>query len=326
VTQDTRTARERASELLRATLATRTWLPDTQAGRLVWAIRGITVLGILVLVASVVDKGLWDWLKLIGIPAVIAGVGIWFNRQQRERELGIAEQRTQDEALQAYLDQMSAMLLPNTDQPSLYKAQPGDSLSFVARARTLTVLSRLDAERKERVVQFLYESDLISRRHPVLALNGADLSGVDLSWAGLIEAYLHDVNLREANLYGVRLIGADLGPADLREADLREAGLEQADLSIADLREAEMIGAYLRGTDLRLADLREASLIEAYLEGTKLKGADLGKADLKGAIAWTVEQLRTAKSLEETTMPDGKILRGKGNPDGPTFDEWAKGR
>jgi len=55
---------------------------------------------------------------------VIAGGGLWLNRQQRERELGIAreqreqeveiaERRTQDEALQAYLDQMSAMLIPN---------------------------------------------------------------------------------------------------------------------------------------------------------------------------------------------------------------------
>ena len=60
---------------------------------------------------------------------MIAGGGLWFNRQQRERELGIAreqqerelriareqrerelgiaERRTQDEALQAYLAQMS---------------------------------------------------------------------------------------------------------------------------------------------------------------------------------------------------------------------------
>jgi uncharacterized protein YjbI with pentapeptide repeats len=321
VKQDTRTDRERALELVRATFATRSWLPDTQTGRLVWAIRGIIVLFIGVLVVSVVDKGLWDWLGLIGIPAVIAGVGIWFNRQQRERELGIAERRTQDEALQAYLDQMSAMLIPNTDQPSLYKARPGDRFSFVARARTLTVLSRLDYERKERVVQFLYESDLISSTHPVLGLSGADLRGVDLSRVGLIGAYLHDVNLSEANLYGVQLIGSDLGAADLREA-----GLEQIDLSIADLREANLRWAYLRGTDLRWADLRGASLIEAYLEGTKLRGADLEQTNLRGAVAWTEEQLRAVKSLEGATMPDGKVLRGETNPDGPTFDEWVKDR
>jgi hypothetical protein len=127
---------------------------------------------------------------------VIAGGGLWFNYQQRERELeiarkqrkqelAIAEHRTQDEALQAWLDQMSGMLIPNTDQPSLYKARPGDGLSSVARARTLTVLPRLGGDRKARVVQFLYESGLISSMHPVLDLSGADLGGADLSRADL---------------------------------------------------------------------------------------------------------------------------------------------
>jgi uncharacterized protein YjbI with pentapeptide repeats len=145
------------------------------------------------------DITLWDWIKLHIVPAVIAGGGLWFNRQQHERELAIAseqrkrevaiaERRTQDEALQAYLDQMSNMLIPKTDQPSLYKARTGDSLSSVARARTLTVLPRLEGDRKARVVQFLYESGLIAKNRPIVAMSGADLSGADLSGANLREA------------------------------------------------------------------------------------------------------------------------------------------
>ena len=137
------------------------------------------------------DITLWDWIKLLIVPAVIAGGGLWFNRQQHERELAIAseqrkrevaiaERRTQDEALQAYLDQMSNMLIPKTDQPSLYKARTGDSLSSVARARTLTVLPRLEGDRKARVVQFLYESGLIAKNRPIVAMSGADLSGANL--------------------------------------------------------------------------------------------------------------------------------------------------
>ena len=68
VTQDPRTAQERAVELLKATLATSSWLPDTEAKRLVWAIRCSLVLGVLILVASVVEKGLWDWLDLLIAP------------------------------------------------------------------------------------------------------------------------------------------------------------------------------------------------------------------------------------------------------------------
>src|SRR5215212_8537721 len=128
------------------------------------------------------------WFAMM-VPAVIAAGGIWFNRQQRQRELEIAEQRAQDEVLQAYLDQMSQMLT-DKERP-LRRAQPGDDLSVVARARTLTVLARLvDPEHKGSVVQFLYESGLITRGRRFL----------DLSKAELFMADLRSADLRSANL------------------------------------------------------------------------------------------------------------------------------
>jgi hypothetical protein len=87
-------------------------------------------------------RTLWDWLQLLIVPAVLAGGGHWFNQQQRVREQRIANNRAQDETLQAYLDGM-AELITDKDQP-LHRAQAGDSLSSVARARTLTVLLRLE--------------------------------------------------------------------------------------------------------------------------------------------------------------------------------------
>ncbi len=186
------------------------WRPTRR--QLLWAGAAVALMIGAVLIGYRYGITLWDWIKLLIVPAVLAGGGLWFNRQQRERELEIAreqreqevtiaEQRTQDEALQAYLDQMSDMLLPNKDRPSLYKARPGDSLSSVARARTLTVLPRLDGDRKARVVQFLYESGLIFSERPVLDLRGAHLSkaklsGADLRGANLSEAFLNDAKLR----------------------------------------------------------------------------------------------------------------------------------
>ena len=61
---------------------------------------------------------------------------------QRQRELEVALQRSQDDALQAFLDQIS-QLLTDKERP-LRRARPGDNLSAVARARTLTALTRLD--------------------------------------------------------------------------------------------------------------------------------------------------------------------------------------
>jgi hypothetical protein len=261
------------------------------AERLVaWSVVCFALFTIAVYIGYRYDITLWDWLKLLVVPAVIAGIGIWFNRQQRERELEIAERRTQDEALQAYLDVMSQLL--TDEKRPLRRAQIGDSLSSVARAQTVTVLPRLDGERKARVVQFLYESGLIAKKRPIIDLLRADLRGADLQDAGL----------RGADLQGANLNGADLFMADLKWADLSFA-------------------------DLRGADLRRVDLLEADISNTKLRGADLRRASLRLVQeGWTVNQLRAAKSLEDATMPDGKILRGEANPYGPTFDEWVKER
>jgi len=90
-----------------------------------------------------------DWLPIVGallIPIVIAA-GTWAitwqqgkiedQRAQAEREL--AEQRAQDEALQAYLSQMSSLLL----EKDLRKSAKDSEVHSLARARTLTVLVHL---------------------------------------------------------------------------------------------------------------------------------------------------------------------------------------
>jgi len=67
-------------------------------------------------------KTLWDWLQLLIVPVVLSLITVAFalwqdTRQQRvenqraEAERELANQRAQDEALQAYLDQMSGLLL-----------------------------------------------------------------------------------------------------------------------------------------------------------------------------------------------------------------------
>jgi len=218
-----------------------------------------------------VHRPLWDWLELLIVPAVLAGGGLWFNAQQREREQRIANERAQDEALQAYLDQMSDLLIPNEDRPSLYDEKPPESLRSVARARTLTVLPRLDGDRKARVVQFLYESGLIAKRRR-LDLSRADLRGAELSEAELSEAHLSGADLSKADLSGADLSKANLGPP------FTTVNIE---------------------TNLRGANLREARLYKAILFQ-----ADLSGADLSGATVLT-NQLEQAKSLEGTTMPNG---------------------
>jgi len=186
----------------------------------------------------------WGWTKLLVVPAVIAAVGLWFNRQQQERALEVERQRAQDEALQAYFDQMGQLLLGK--DPPLRQSEEDSEVRTLARARTLTVLSRLDGRRKGQVVQFLYESGLISSVSPVL-----DLSDADLRWAFLV---------------GAGLSGADLTGAFLNEADLSRAHLSRVALGAADLRWANLSGADLSGADLNWAVLTQADVTEEQLE------------------------------------------------------------
>jgi hypothetical protein len=159
-------------------------------------------------------KTVWDWLPIVGallVPLVIAlGTG-WITRQlanlenqraqqaqkvenqRAEAERELAEQRAQDEALQAYPDQMSGLLL----EKDLRTSEEDSEVRTLALALALTVLERLDPSRKTAVVQFLVEAKLVQRVAGTgqrADLGQANLSDADLSWA----------DLREADLDGAR--------------------------------------------------------------------------------------------------------------------------
>jgi hypothetical protein len=129
----------------------------------------------------------WDWADLLIIPFVLALGGYLFALSENRATRDAAEQRAQDEALQAYLDQMGQMLL-DKDRP-LRQSAEGQSAEVhneartLARARTLTVLTVLDGHHKRSMLRFLPEALLINKDDTVVDLSGADLSGADLRGA-----------------------------------------------------------------------------------------------------------------------------------------------
>jgi uncharacterized protein YjbI with pentapeptide repeats len=296
----------------------------------------------------------WDWLHLLSalaIPVVLAAAGLWFTAQQDQRqqdiegqrakqaqkiedqrakaERDLAEQRTQDEALQAYLTQMSTLLLEKNLRTS-GSSEEDSEVRTLARARTLTVLRRLDSEHNSDILQFLREAQLISGTDPVISLNrsnlsgaelsGVDLSGVDLRKADLSDADLTYADLESANLSGATMVwvrlrfaqldGANLSDAVVGEANLRHTGLIDANLSGADLG-----GAKLSSADLIEADLSDAHLYKADLRGANLSDADLGGADLSHATGVTDAKLKKAQTLEGATMPNGQ-----------KYEDWLKSK
>ena len=130
--------------------------------------------------AGFAGKTLWDWLNLLGVLAVPAVVGlatIWIterqgqtseaaNKQQHETDMQIAEDQQQEAALQTYFDKMSELLL----EKRLRESEQNAEVRNIARARTLTVLRRLDAERNRSLLQFLSESGLIRKGRAMISL------------------------------------------------------------------------------------------------------------------------------------------------------------
>src|SRR5829696_6736617 len=174
-----------------------------------------------------------DNAALIGAMVTLGGVftaqmvSIALDDRRSQEARDLEKQRAQDDASQAYLDQMSLLLL-DKDRP-LRQSIEGDEVRTLARARTLTVLPRLDGAEKANVVQFLYESDLITK----------DTFLVDLHQSDLRKAGLSGANLRNSILSRAYLTSANLNEADLSEADLRGAYLKGANLSDAKPREAQ---------------------------------------------------------------------------------------
>jgi uncharacterized protein YjbI with pentapeptide repeats len=266
-------------------------------------------------------KTLWDWLQLFIVPLALTAIGLWFAAQQDSRQQQIEEeransaqeieeQRAQDAALQAYLDQMSQLML----EGDLRGSEGGNEVRTLARARTRTVLARLDSRRKGSVVQFLYEASLIEKDQPVVSLSNVGLRDADLSDANLSGANLSGADLRGANLSGAVLQDADLSDADLRGAkmsgvrmsgaNLSRAELHDANLSRAQLPSADLGDARLSRTNMSGANLKEAELEEAFLVETDLSDADLSGADLSDARGVTEERLKDqTDELEDVTMP-----------------------
>jgi uncharacterized protein YjbI with pentapeptide repeats len=209
------------------------------------------------------SKTLWDWLQLLIVPAILIAVTFAWSATQTRIDDRREDRRSQDVMLQAYLDQMSRLMLDK----GLLSSKQGEPVRAVARTVTLTALRGMDVERKAAVVRFLNEARLLEGdedKAPLVWLQGADLSGANLRRAELSGAVLFDVDLTDADL-----TGADLNSANLVNSSLRHAQLSRATLAATDLR-----GADLTGADLSAADLVDTVFGGAYLTDANLRGAE----------------------------------------------------
>jgi uncharacterized protein YjbI with pentapeptide repeats len=309
-----------------------------------------------------------DWLELLIVPLALAVIGFSFTVQQNARQQRIEDartqaqqelerQHTQNTTLQAYLSQMTNLLL----ERNLRESEEGSEVRKLAQARTLAVLRAINTGRKTEVMSFLVDVGLVQRiegRDPLIELDGtdlggvklgdpsptvvdvkADLSGADLGLADLRKAYLLNVNLADANLSGANLSGADLRFATLSDATLHEVDLSGANLtgahlsgadldppgSRANLAEAILVGADLKDANLQQAilsdaNLQQATLSDANLSGAILRRAKLSGVTLKGAVLDEANLSDAVGVTKEELEQKAGSLEGAIMPDGSKHD------
>jgi uncharacterized protein YjbI with pentapeptide repeats len=244
-------------------------------------------------------------------------------RKREEGEKERARKLLNEEALQAYFDRMSILLLDKNLKTSFAGTLKHTEALNVARAITLSILRRLDCDgkRKGSVIWFLIELELITQSK--LNLSNANLGGAYLRGANLSKAQLTYASFRGANLIEVDFRDADLSNATFRKALFFQTNLSGAVLFHADFRGAQLGNskinlsyAKLNGADLSHAnlegvDLGSAVLAGANLSNTNLKNANLGQADLTntdldgadltGVKYITPSQVKSAKNWNKAT-------------------------
>jgi uncharacterized protein YjbI with pentapeptide repeats len=295
-----------------------------------------------------------DWIEilvaplLIGVIATLLTAAFSFYQWKSQNAIEdrraksaqhIEEKRTNDAALQAYLDEMGNLIL-NRD----LQGNPSKEVLNLARARTTTVIRRLDAEGNRDVTRFLsdsglkdkdllYFADLPGAKLKGAILPGANLRLAKLNKANLSNAFLLAADLRDANLSCTHVIktpdftkganticpprsGADLSGAVLLSTKLRSADMRGVDLTDADLNRANLSRANLSRADLTNTVLEDANLQGANLQGANLEDADLEDANLQKAQGITEEEL-----AQESLNLKGAIM-----PNSQKYEDWLKDR
>jgi uncharacterized protein YjbI with pentapeptide repeats len=298
--------RERALYLLRLLIFG--WRPTV--AQVVWTVRIVIVLGVLILVGYELGFKFGEWYPLFVIPVLLAAAGYWFDRSQSNRQQRAEEQRAQNTALQEYLNAMKDLFL---DQEPRARGQQEISVGQrkLARARTFTVLARLDDIRQGNVVRFLSEAGLINRGDPNRSDPNQGDPVIPLGGTRRKQPRLVGIEMRDGDApmaagglgeYALTLGGANLEKIDLQGADFSGTDLSHVVLNFANFIGADLTGAALSGSLLVGADLTGADLDGAILNNATFQWANLYQANITDV---ELQRLASRGALIGAIMPDG---------------------
>jgi uncharacterized protein YjbI with pentapeptide repeats len=172
----------------------------------------------------------------------------------------------------------------------------GNQHYIVTRALTITVLRRLDLEKKRLVILFLYDSGIIHRGGDIFAVNSPADPPKHLNGAVLNNIHCDGgLDLSAILLRSVTLINASFSNSDLHESDFSNSILNGVNFS----------GANLDGTKFIDSQLQQSNFTGASVKNIQLTRANLTRSTI------TDEQFSQALFVYNTILPNGIYARNK---------------
>ena len=295
-----------------------------------WLLFGATIfVCIQLIIVTYIFNGLglrevtiWEWFGVLIIPLALLAIGVWITNTQARRAETAATQRAQDEALQAYLSEMSNLVIQHK-----LRDEPEDSdIRKIAQARTIAVLLELDADRKRRSLKLVYELGLINKnalQNPAPVVSGEREADGTRQWLLSFGVTLvrpkrpsrrFEIRSKDEGLIKKDQPIIDLTNASLDKADFRELALPNSCLSHVDLRHTDLSGSNLSGSELSEADLRGANLTNADLSDVDLSDANLLPYDEKQPAKLSIHNLKDMNAGSNNAASQSTKLRRKLTP------------
>ncbi|CAF1446178.1 unnamed protein product [Didymodactylos carnosus] len=208
---------------------------------------------------------------MIGVFTIVLAIQQQnIGEKNRQKDLQIADQQQKESILTNFVKEISELLL----EKNFSLTQ--ETMARIVRPKALTAIRQLDPTRKSYLIQFLYESKLLStngRQLPV-DLTDADLNNLNLGnkmfkrLVGFSELYLPETSLINATFTSRILISSDFN-----NADLTGANFSYSLLGFTNFRKA-----ILDGVDFRYVAVPGVDFTKASMLGTKITEHQLSDA------------------------------------------------
>ncbi len=151
--------------------------------------------------------------------------------------------------------------------------------------------------------------DLTSVNFTCSTISGANFTNADLTSACLwitkgltIKQLRSAASIKKVRLHELDMTNWDFSNLDLTSADFWSANVSGANFTNANLTSANFNNANVSRTNFTNADLTSVSFGDANVSGVNFTNADLTLASLDSAKGLTIEQLRSAASIEYVNL------------------------